>query len=127
MFMTIVSVIFLGLACADYNLNVLHVNDIHAHFEQSDKYNSECRPAAAAEDKCFGGTARLCTKVKQLRHTLDNVILLHAGDQFQGTLWFNYYAGNASKHFGDTLQYDVMVCNTVICYLLFSAIVHNNN
>ena len=32
---------------ADYNLHVLHVNDIHARFEQTNEYSGRCSPQKA--------------------------------------------------------------------------------
>jgi hypothetical protein len=31
----------------DYNLHLLHVNDIHARFEQTNKYSGRCKPEDA--------------------------------------------------------------------------------
>ena len=38
-----------------------------------------------------------------------NLLLLDAGDQFNGSLWFNYYKGNATSYFMNKVQYDAMV------------------
>ncbi len=95
---------------ADFTLTLLHTNDVHSRFEQSDKYGGSCTPEEAAQDACFGGVARRYTKIEEIRKSHTNVLLLDAGDQFQGTLWFFYYTGNATKHFMKTLNYEVMVC-----------------
>lgn len=36
------------------------------------------------------------------------MLLLDAGDQFQGTLWFNHFKGAEAAHFMNKLQYDIM-------------------
>lgn len=37
------------------------------------------------------------------------MLFLDAGDQFQGTVWFNYYKGAEAAHFMNKLGYDAMV------------------
>lgn len=49
------------------------------------------------------------SKVSQIRREEKNVLLLDAGDQFQGTVWFNYYKGAEAAHFMNKLGYNVMV------------------
>ena len=104
----------------DFTLTLLHTNDAHARIEQSDINGGSCTPEDVAENDCYGGIARRYTKLKELRATHDNVLLLDGGDQFQGTLWFNYYSGNATKYFMNKLQYDAMV-STVSNYFLISS------
>jgi len=49
------------------------------------------------------------TKIKELRATRPNTLLLDAGDQFQGTFWFYVFGGEATSFFMKKLGYDVMV------------------
>lgn len=72
------------LAQRPLTLTILHSNDIHAHVEPT-----------AIRGKTFGGLARISTIIKQTRAKEKNVILLNAGDVFQGTLYFNIYEGLA--------------------------------
>lgn len=93
------------LICAlgeDFHMTILHTNDVHARIEETNKYGGPC------ESDCFGGVARRHTVIQEIRRSHENVLLLDAGDQFQGTLWFNYYQGNATKHFIKKLGYDVI-------------------
>ena len=87
----------------DFELTILHTNDVHAKFEQINKYGGPC------SKNCYGGVARRKTVIQEIRQTHKNVLLLDAGDQFQGTLWFTYYRGNATKYFMELLGYDLMV------------------
>ena len=65
-------------------LNVIHVNDIHAHFDPVNAGLSRCHQN---QEPCFGGAARLYTKVKELRQINPNsTILLNGGDYYQGNL-----------------------------------------
>lgn len=45
------------------------------------------------------------TVVDEFRANTSHVVLLDAGDQFQGTLFFNYYGGNVSAHAMNVLKY----------------------
>ena len=63
-----------------YNLTVVHVNDIHAHFEEINVNTSRCRP----ENDCYGGVARLAYKKNEIMKQAPNSIFLNAGDFYQG-------------------------------------------
>ena len=74
-----------------FNLTVVHINDIHAHFEEINANTSRCRP----ENQCFGGVARLNYKKNEIMNSAPNSIFLNAGDFYQGTfnrtLTINYF------------------------------------
>ncbi|WP_299349890.1 bifunctional metallophosphatase/5'-nucleotidase [uncultured Shimia sp.] len=95
-------------AMADYSLTVLHTNDFHARFEPISKYDSGCSEDSNAEGKCFGGSARLITAVADARARSNNSILVDGGDQFQGTLFYTYYKGQAAAEMMNKLGYDGM-------------------
>ena len=101
-----------GAAQAEYTLHVLHINDFHSRIEAINGSDSTCSAADAAEDKCFGGIARLATKVNELRDSLiadgQNVIFVDAGDQFQGSLMFTTYRGAVEAEFMEQLRPDAM-------------------
>jgi 5'-nucleotidase/UDP-sugar diphosphatase len=80
-------------SAADYRLRILHVNDVHARYDQTTATGGFCTPKDEAEKKCIGGAARLQTKLKELRG--DNALFLDAGDQFQGTLFYTQYKHGA--------------------------------
>ncbi|KAF1374808.1 hypothetical protein PFLUV_G00232930 [Perca fluviatilis] len=87
-----------------FELTLLHTNDNHARIEETSEDSGKC-PAGGP---CFGGVARRFTKVSEIRKKEKNVLLLDAGDQFQGTVWFNYYKGAEAAHFMNKLGYDAM-------------------
>ena len=60
-----------GFAQADYTLHILHVNDLHSRIEPITKSDSTCRAEDDAAGECFGGVARLATKVAELRAALE--------------------------------------------------------
>ncbi|XP_051942706.1 5'-nucleotidase [Hippocampus zosterae] len=85
-------------------VTLLHTNDIHARIEETSVDSGKCPEAGP----CFAGVARRFSKVTQIRREEKNVLLLDAGDQFQGTVWFNYYKGAEAAHFMNKLGYNVM-------------------
>ena len=99
-------------AQAEYRLHILHVNDLHSRIEPITRFDSTCAPADDAAGDCFGGVARLAAKVAELRAALEaegqNVILLDAGDQFQGSLMYTTYKGAVEAEFMEAIGFDVM-------------------
>ena len=99
-----------GMAAAEYKLTILHTNDIHSRIESINKYDSTCDAEGEAEGKCFGGVARIKTMVDARRDALadQNVLLVDAGDPFQGSLFYTTYKGAAEAEFMEGIGYDVM-------------------
>lgn len=88
-----------------WDLVLLHTNDVHARVEETSVHSGKCGGGGA----CFAGVARRATMVQRIRSSESNVLLLDAGDQFQGSVWFNYYHGAEAAHFMNKLRYDAMV------------------
>ncbi|MGK7901341.1 MAG: bifunctional UDP-sugar hydrolase/5'-nucleotidase [Hormoscilla sp.] len=82
-----------------FTLRVLHTNDHHGHLEP-------VKMGALT----LGGIAQRQTLVKQLRAESasadEPLLLLSAGDIFQGTLYFNQYLGQADLDFYNTMKYN---------------------
>lgn len=101
-----------GLAQADFTLHVIHINDFHSRIEPINAFDSTCSAEDAAENKCFGGVARVATKINALRDAIraegGNVIVVDAGDQFQGSLFYTTYKGAAEAEFMEGIGFDVM-------------------
>ena len=101
-----------GMAQADYTLHVLHINDLHSRIEPINRFDSTCGAEDDAEGKCFGGVARVATKINELRDSLnaagENVVVLDAGDQFQGSLMYTTYKGAVEAEFMEQIGFDVM-------------------
>lgn len=98
-------------AFADYSLTILHTNDLHSRIEPVNKYDSTCSVAEQADNQCFGGIARLKAAIDQRRgssHSSENILLLDAGDQFQGSLFFTTYKGADTAEFMNAIGYDAM-------------------
>ncbi|WP_368974820.1 5'-nucleotidase C-terminal domain-containing protein [Caldifermentibacillus hisashii] len=71
----------------DFSLTIMHTNDTHARVTQF---------------------PYLATAVNQIRADHPNNLLLHAGDVFSGTLFFNVHLGLADLYFLNELKYDAM-------------------
>ncbi|MCB1420040.1 MAG: metallophosphoesterase, partial [Notoacmeibacter sp.] len=99
-------------AFADFTVNILHINDLHSRIEAINKYDSTCGEKDEAEGKCFGGVARVHSKINERRDALKgegkNVLVLDAGDQFQGSLFYSTYKGKAALEFMNGIGFDAM-------------------
>ena len=66
-------------------LNIIHVNDIHAHFEEVNQDLGRCHQ----NQVCYGGAARMFSKIRELTDlSPNNTLVLNAGDYYQGTIWY---------------------------------------
>jgi 5'-nucleotidase len=94
-------------------LEILHFNDFHSRIQSINKYDSTCSDAEEAEGACFGGVGRLLTEIDARRVAGaaegKSVIVLNAGDVFQGSLFFTTYSGQAELDFMNRLGLDAMV------------------
>ncbi|MBK0369016.1 bifunctional metallophosphatase/5'-nucleotidase [Flavobacterium agrisoli] len=94
----------LGLSLSSFesittkHLTVLHTNDVHSHIDPF--------PADDARNPNMGGVARRAALIKTIREENPNVLLLDAGDIFQGTPYFNYYGGELEFKLMSMMQYD---------------------
>jgi len=77
---------------------ILHTNDVHSHLEPF--------PANDPKYAGLGGVERRSALIKQIRATEKNVILLDAGDIFQGTPYFNMYGGEVEMKLMSAMGYD---------------------
>ncbi|PYE87759.1 bifunctional metallophosphatase/5'-nucleotidase [Phyllobacterium leguminum] len=110
LFCTSVLAMSADAALADYTLNILHNNDWHSRIESINKHDSTCSSAEEQKNECFGGAARLKAAIDARRKALDgkNVLALNAGDNFQGSLFYNTYKGAAEAEFMNLMKFDAM-------------------
>ncbi|MFC3164031.1 5'-nucleotidase C-terminal domain-containing protein [Ciceribacter thiooxidans] len=99
-----------GAAFADFELNILHINDFHSRIEAINKYDSTCSEEEAGKNECFGGIARVKTAIDTRRSELSggNVLVLDAGDQFQGSLFYTTYKSAPIADFMNGIGFDAM-------------------
>ena len=67
------------------SFRLIHVNDIHAHFDQVSVNVGRCNAENAKNNACYGGIARMKTAVNQIRNLEPRMesIFLNAGDFYQ--------------------------------------------
>ncbi len=97
-------------AFADFELNILHINDFHSRIEAINKFDSTCSEEEAAKNECFGGIARMKTAIDTRRNELagKNILTLDAGDQFQGSLFYTTYKSAPIAEFMNGIGFDAM-------------------
>ncbi len=86
------------------DLTILHTNDFHARIDEFDVGGATCTTAT----NCIGGYSRLATLVDGIRAETPNVLLVDAGDQFQGTLYYNLFKSEVVAQMMNTVGYDAM-------------------
>merc|ERR1711892_14247 len=101
-------VILILPAVASWELSLLHVNDIHARMEETNKYSSKCKEKDKVKGKCYGGLARMYTAVKNIRDQEENVLWLNAGDFYQGTVWYTQFKWDLVSQFNHRLNFSAM-------------------
>ena len=94
-------------------LRLAHINDTHSHFEPTSlQLEISSQGQRLAPFVSVGGFARIKSRVDQLRQgALENqqeFIFLHAGDCFQGTLYFSLFKGEANATMLNELGIDAM-------------------
>ncbi|MFL4468407.1 bifunctional UDP-sugar hydrolase/5'-nucleotidase [Tateyamaria armeniaca] len=99
-----------GMASAEYTLHILHTNDMHSRIESINRFDSTCNAEGETAGECFGGVARVKTAIDDKKAALgnQNVVVLDAGDPFQGSLFYTTYKGAAEAEFMEQMGYDVM-------------------
>lgn len=79
-------------------LVILHTNDVHSRLEAF--------PMDGSRNQGAGGVAARAKLIKQIRSQEEHVLLLDAGDIFQGTPYFNLYKGEPEMKAMQMMGYD---------------------
>ena len=94
-----------GLSLSSFNtfdtkrLTILHTNDVHSYIDPF--------PPTHPKNPNMGGVARRAALIETIRKENSNVLLLDAGDIFQGTPYFNYYGGELEFKLMSMMKYDL--------------------
>ncbi len=80
------------------HLVILHTNDVHSRLEPF--------PMDGSRNQGLGGVAARAEMIGSIRKTNENVLLLDAGDIFQGTPYFNIYNGEPEIRAMSAMRYD---------------------
>ncbi len=83
----------------EFRLVVLHTNDTHSRM---DPFPMDGGPFAG-----LGGAARRATLIRRVREANEHVLLLDSGDIFQGTPYFNFFAGEIEFRAMTAMGYDI--------------------
>ncbi|CAN5375983.1 metallophosphatase [soil metagenome] len=83
-----------------HKLTILYTNDTHARLDPF--------PNNATQFAGLGGIARRANLINQIQKKEKNVLLLDAGDVFQGTPWFDVYGGEVDLKLMSEIRYDAM-------------------
>src|SRR6476620_10534308 len=81
------------------NLTVLHTNDVHSYIDPF--------PPTHPKNPNMGGVARRAALIEAIRKENPNVLLLDAGDIFQGTPYFNYHGGELEFKLMSMMGYEL--------------------
>lgn len=81
-----------------YRLIVLHTNDVHSRIDPF--------PMDGGSNQGLGGVAARAEIIEKIRREEENVLLLDAGDIFQGTPYFNFYKGEPEIKAMSSMLYD---------------------
>ncbi len=79
-------------------LTLLHTNDVHSRIEPF--------PMDGSRNQGLGGAARRASLIKQIRKEEEHLLLLDAGDIFQGTPYFNFFLGELEFKLMTEMNYD---------------------
>ncbi|WP_154173366.1 bifunctional metallophosphatase/5'-nucleotidase [Vibrio metoecus] len=95
------------------SITLAHINDTHSYFEPTSlQLTLEHEADTLKPFVSAGGFARIATRVAQLRDDADRIqrefLFLHAGDCFQGTLYFSLFKGKANADMLNALKLDAM-------------------
>jgi len=82
------------------HLTILHTNDVHSHIDPF--------PMSDPRNPNMGGVSRRAALIESIRQENPNVLLLDAGDIFQGTPYFNYYGGELEFKLMSMMKYDAL-------------------
>ncbi|WP_036840717.1 bifunctional metallophosphatase/5'-nucleotidase, partial [Pleomorphomonas oryzae] len=99
-----------GTALADFQLTILHINDFHSRIEAINKYDSTCSAKETEANECFGGIARVKSAIDAKRAELKggNLLVLDAGDEFQGSLYYSTFKSGPVAEFMNGIGFDAM-------------------
>jgi 5'-nucleotidase len=89
----------IGSAVKKDRLVILHTNDVHSHLEPF--------PSNDPKFPGLGGVEQRAALIRKIRSEDDHVLLLDAGDIFQGTPYFNLYQGEVELKLMSQMGYDV--------------------
>ncbi len=83
---------------APVKLTILHTNDVHSRLEPF--------PMDGSRNQGLGGVVARTGLIHKIRQQEEHIVLLDAGDIFQGTPYFNFYKGEPEIKAMSAMGYD---------------------
>lgn len=80
------------------HLTILHTNDVHSRIDPF--------PDDGSRNANQGGITKRAAVISEIRKSADHVLLLDAGDIFQGTPYFNMFGGELEMKLMSEMGYD---------------------
>ena len=90
---------------SSFEISLLHVNDIHSHFEEVNINTGTCKHEDKLAEKCYGGVSRIFSYVKNVRTEDPETLFLNGGDFYQGTMWYTIFKYQPVIEFSNLLNY----------------------
>ena len=87
-----------GMPSSEIKLTILHTNDVHSRLDPF--------PMDGSMNAGKGGVAARASIISRIRQQEEHVLLLDAGDIFQGTPYFNIYKGEPEMRAMRMMGYD---------------------
>jgi 5'-nucleotidase len=81
-----------------FKLVLLHTNDVHSRVEPF--------PMDGSRNEGLGGVSRRAAMINKIRKEEEHILLLDAGDIFQGTPYFNFFDGELEIKLMGEMGYD---------------------
>ncbi|WP_235299542.1 bifunctional metallophosphatase/5'-nucleotidase [Portibacter marinus] len=80
-------------------ITILHTNDMHSRIDPF--------PMDGGRNQGMGGVVKRAAMIDEIRKEKENVLLLDAGDVFQGTPYFNFFHGEVEVKAMSEMKYDL--------------------
>jgi 5'-nucleotidase len=80
-------------------ITILHTNDMHSRIDPF--------PMDGGRNQGMGGVVKRAAKIEAVRREREHVLLLDAGDVFQGTPYFNFFNGEVEIKAMSEMKYDL--------------------
>ncbi|MDR3203800.1 MAG: bifunctional metallophosphatase/5'-nucleotidase [Deltaproteobacteria bacterium] len=87
-----------------FSLTILHLNDVHGHYSGFNVENGFCLKAICPGG--WGGSVRLNRIIKAYRALQPNLLLLNAGDDFSGSIFWKFFKEKPALLVLNSLGYD---------------------
>ncbi|KAF6212502.1 hypothetical protein GE061_013025 [Apolygus lucorum] len=88
-----------------FHLDIVHVNDMHAHVSGVGREFAGCESG----DDCYGGFARILAAARSIiDRDPDHTLFLNGGDNFQGTAYYTFFKSQVILDFMNPMKFDAV-------------------